>query len=68
MTLTEIMAALNTIGLLILGFLQWSNQRRQVVSQAEVGDADAAEKITNSATAFVAQLQTELTMLPLSSN
>lgn len=54
---------INALGLLILGFLQWSNQRRQVQSQSDVGEADAAEKITNSATSLVHQLQNELNAL-----
>lgn len=59
----KIATFVNTIGLLVLGFMEWSNRRRQVQSQSEVGDADAAEKITNSATALVQQLQIELTLL-----
>jgi hypothetical protein len=54
---------INTLGLLLLGFLEWNNRRRQTASQSDVGEAEAAEKITHSATTLVQQLQTELTLL-----
>jgi hypothetical protein len=63
MDIEKIFAIINTIGLLVLGFLQWRNQSRQVDSQSDVGEADAAQKITNSATSLVQQLQNELTAL-----
>src|SRR5262245_14418920 len=63
MDVEKVFAILNTIGLLILGFLQWNNQRSQVQSQSQVGKADASEKITQAATKLVDELQTELTLL-----
>lgn len=63
MEIEKIFTVINALGLLVLGFLQWNNQRRQVQSQSDVGEADAAEKITNSATSLVQQLQNELTAL-----
>lgn len=63
MELERIVSIVNTLGLLILGFLTWRNTHRQTQSQVEVGEADAAEKITNSATQLVEQLQRELTLL-----
>ena len=61
--LKDNLGILNAFGLLVLGFLQWSSQRQQIKSQSEVGEADATEKITNSATQLVQSLQTELTLL-----
>lgn len=58
-----IVSILNTIGLLVLGYLQWRTQNKSAETQSEVGEADATEKITQSATLLVSSLQTELTLL-----
>ena len=63
MEVEKLITYINTLALLILGFMEWSNRRRQINSQSEVGEADAANKITNSATALVQSLQTELSLL-----
>lgn len=63
MQFETILALINTLGLLYLGFLKYGNEKRQASSQEEVGEADAAEKITNSATSLVQQMQTELALL-----
>lgn len=63
MPVETIFAIINAVGLLVLGFLQWRTQTKQVQSQSEVGEADATEKITHSATSLVQQLQVELNSL-----
>lgn len=63
MDFEKLLALGNALGLLFLGFLQWRNQQKQVNSQSEVSEADATEKITNSATQLIGELQRELTLL-----
>ena len=53
----------SAVGVVVLGILQWMNARKQTANQVKVGDADATEKITNSATKLVDDLQAELVLL-----
>ena len=65
-TLETIISLISAIGVVVLGFLEWKTRRKKVSTERGVDQADAAERITNSATQLVEQLQQELeTLRPL---
>lgn len=53
----------SAVGVVVLGILQWLNQRKQTASQERVDESSATERITGAASKLVDDLQAELTLL-----